>query len=966
MTVFQDHQNMAVSHIFTAPVPPTSGTSWAVDLGEGNDFPTAPFDVYIFPGTPPEAPTNDNCEIAICTARTGDTFGTVTRAQYGTTARTIVVGDLVVAGITKNHLVTIENAINAAEAAIAGKQPLDTTLTALAAYNSNGLITQTAADTFVGRSVVAGDASIVVTNGNGVAGNISLTVPGGGGGNNFGVVTGDTGTASADIPTDTIAITGTGQASTAAATTPDSLVIAVPLLSGDATSAAGGATTLATVNANVGSFGTASNVGQFTVNGKGLTTAAANVPIQITEAQVTNLTTDLGNKQPLDATLTSLAAYNTNGILTQTAADTFTGRTVTAANAKVTVTNGSGVAGNPTVGVDESQFAVPQANVTNLVSDLALKAPLASPALTGTPTSPTAAPGTNTTQISTTAFVQAAIAVAVTGLLELIGNINAASNPNYPAASKGDAYYITAAGKIGGVSGKDVEIGDLVVASADNAGGNEASVGTSWFVLEHNLVGALLAANNLSDLTNTTTARSNLGVAIGSQVQAFDATLASLAAYNTNGLLTQTAADTFTGRTLTGSTNVSVTNGSGVAGNPTIDLDATLNALAGLNATAGLVVETAADTFTKRSVVAGDATIVVTNGDGVSGNISITAPGGPATPSFGIVTGTTGTATSDIAGDTISIIGSTGISTAATDGPEALTITLDGTLQSLSAYNTNGLLTQTAADTFTGRTLTSASTGALTVADGNGVAGNPTLTVDATLVALAGLNATAGLVVETAADTFAKRTLTSASTGALTVADGDGAAGNPTLTVDATLVSLAGYNTNGLLTQTAADTFTGRTITGSTNVSVSNGSGVAGNPTIDLDATLNALAGLNSTAGLVVETAADTFTKRSVVAGNGTITVTNGDGVSGNISIVANATGALKYTSLFGDGVATTFNFTHGLGTQLIGAVLITRVSNGEVVTADVLIPPAGTTVDVTFAAASVPASNAYRITVLA
>lgn len=39
-----------------------------------------------------------------------------------------------------------------------------------------------------------------------------------------------------------------------------------------------------------------------------------------------------------------------------------------------------------------------------LVTALALKAPLASPALTGTPSAPTAAPGTNTTQLATTAF----------------------------------------------------------------------------------------------------------------------------------------------------------------------------------------------------------------------------------------------------------------------------------------------------------------------------------------------------------------------------------------------------------------------------------------------------------------------------------------------------------------------------------------------------------------------------------
>lgn len=41
---------------------------------------------------------------------------------------------------------------------------------------------------------------------------------------------------------------------------------------------------------------------------------------------------------------------------------------------------------------------------------LGLKAPLASPALTGTPTAPTASAGTNTTQVATTAFVATAVA----------------------------------------------------------------------------------------------------------------------------------------------------------------------------------------------------------------------------------------------------------------------------------------------------------------------------------------------------------------------------------------------------------------------------------------------------------------------------------------------------------------------------------------------------------------------------
>jgi Chaperone of endosialidase len=54
----------------------------------------------------------------------------------------------------------------------------------------------------------------------------------------------------------------------------------------------------------------------------------------------------------------------------------------------------------------------PQSDITNLVTDLALKAPLASPAMTGTPTVPTATAGTNTTQAASTAFVAAAVVAA--------------------------------------------------------------------------------------------------------------------------------------------------------------------------------------------------------------------------------------------------------------------------------------------------------------------------------------------------------------------------------------------------------------------------------------------------------------------------------------------------------------------------------------------------------------------------
>ena len=73
----------------------------------------------------------------------------------------------------------------------------------------------------------------------------------------------------------------------------------------------------------------------------------------------TEVRTDI-SAQPLDATLTALAAYNTNGVLTQTSADTFTGRTITGTSNAITVSNGNGVSGNPTLSLPTD------VNMTNL------------------------------------------------------------------------------------------------------------------------------------------------------------------------------------------------------------------------------------------------------------------------------------------------------------------------------------------------------------------------------------------------------------------------------------------------------------------------------------------------------------------------------------------------------------------------------------------------------------------------
>ncbi|WP_181574320.1 tail fiber protein, partial [Escherichia coli] len=71
----------------------------------------------------------------------------------------------------------------------------------------------------------------------------------------------------------------------------------------------------------------------------------------------------------------------------------------------------------------ETLAATPKA-VKAVMDETNKKAPLNSPALTGTPTTPTAAQGTNSTQIASTAFVMAAIAALVDSSPDALNTLN--------------------------------------------------------------------------------------------------------------------------------------------------------------------------------------------------------------------------------------------------------------------------------------------------------------------------------------------------------------------------------------------------------------------------------------------------------------------------------------------------------------------------------------------------------------
>ncbi|MCP4305554.1 MAG: hypothetical protein GY788_11875 [bacterium] len=80
------------------------------------------------------------------------------------------------------------------------------------------------------------------------------------------------------------------------------------------------------------------------------------------------------------------------------------------------------------------------------------------------------------------------------------GVIDCSTNPNYPAADRGDTYRVSVAGKIGGGSGAGVEAGDLLLCLTDStASGNHAAVGADWSIAQVNLDGAVIGPSSAVD-----------------------------------------------------------------------------------------------------------------------------------------------------------------------------------------------------------------------------------------------------------------------------------------------------------------------------------------------------------------------------------------------------------------------------------------------------------------------------------
>lgn len=232
------------------------------------------------------------------------------------------------------------------------------------------------------------------------------------------------------------------------------------------------------------------------------------------------------------------------------------------------------------------------------------------------------------TQKAVKAYVDNTVTGGAAGVMVFKGVIDCSANPNYPAASAGAVYKVSVAGKLGGTSGVVVEVGDTAYCTATAASGNQATVGSSWNIVQENIDGAVTGPASAADANiaffNGTTGKivKDSGVSVST-----DGTFAG----NSDSLLpSQKAVKTYVTSAVAGvagspggsTTQVQFNDAGAFGGSAALTWNKTSNILiVGSVATPGTVTSGTNSSNTQ------GATLTIKGGDSVSGTSS-TAQGG--------------------------------------------------------------------------------------------------------------------------------------------------------------------------------------------------------------------------------------------------------------------------------------------------------------------------------------------------